>query len=139
MNKKIKIATFGTFDILHAGHFNLINNCNELGDVYVGIVPDLDVKEYKNKYPTFNEFERMNNIKLFNNVSHSSIIGRNREDRKKWLIDNGIEIVAMGGDHLNHSFLNELCDELNIQYVIFPRTKGVSTSLIKTKIYKSVD
>lgn len=132
MNKKI--ATFGTFDILHAGHFNLLCNCYKLGDVYVGIVPDIDVYEYKKAYPIFNEKERLVNIDLFNIVKNSSIVRRDRQKRKEWLIFNKIDTVVMGGDHKNHYFLNDLCNELGIDYVVVDRTDKISTSLIKSKI-----
>lgn len=129
-----RVATFGTFDLLHAGHFNLLLNCSTLGQIFVGVVPDKDVFAYKKAYPIFNEWERMKNIKLFNNVDFVEVVGRDKEIRRKWLVDNKIDIVAMGGDHLNHLFLNDLCAELGIKYIVFDRTKEISTSHIKSKI-----
>lgn len=134
MKTNKRVATFGTFDILHAGHFNLITNCYKLGEVFVGIVPDKDVFAYKKSLPVFNENERVENMSLFNIVKFSGIVERDKEKRRKWLLDNKIDIVAMGGDHKNHFFLNDLCNELGIEYIIFERTKKISTLEIKNKI-----
>lgn len=131
-----RIATFGTFDLLHSGHFNLIKSALDLGSLYVGVVPDEDVLNYKNKLPIFNERERQNNLSLINGVNKAEIISRDKNARKKWLIHNKVTIVVMGGDHKNHMHLNELCDELSIDYVVLDRTEKISSSELISIINK---
>lgn len=64
LNKRI--ATFGTFDILHEGHIKIIKHAIELtGDernVYVGVASD-EYNTYKGKEAFMSEVERVNLIK----------------------------------------------------------------------------
>ncbi len=59
-----KVATCGTFDILHEAHKELLRKARRLGDsLAVIIVPDKIVFENKGRLPINNQEERKNNVK----------------------------------------------------------------------------
>ena len=61
-----KVATWGTFDLLHEGHHNLLRRAKDLGDfLAVIIIPDQEVHENKGRYPINNQEERAQNVRDF--------------------------------------------------------------------------
>ena len=47
-----KVITFGTYDVFHVGHINLIERASQLGDyVIVGVSSDALNFSKKNRYP----------------------------------------------------------------------------------------
>ena len=61
-----KIMIFGTFDIIHKGHLNLINQTKKHGDYFIIVVArDKTVKKVKGKYPRNNEKKRANALKKY--------------------------------------------------------------------------
>ena len=53
------IITFGTFDLLHIGHINILERANTLGDkLIVGVSTDKFSLEKKNRKPIYSENER---------------------------------------------------------------------------------
>lgn len=64
--KKERIVVGGTFDLLHSGHFNILYNANEIGDVYAIVRRRKDVFEKKDKLTFQDDDTRLNNIsKIF--------------------------------------------------------------------------
>lgn len=54
------VITFGTFDLLHIGHINMLNNCKKHGDkLIVGVSSDKLNYKKKNRNPIFNENDRI--------------------------------------------------------------------------------
>ena len=56
---------FGTFDILHQGHLNMLEQAKKHGDLIVIIARDDTVKKIKNKKPRYNEKKRQKSIKPY--------------------------------------------------------------------------
>ena len=50
-SKKKLVYTVGTFDLLHVGHLGLLEYCNTLGNVAVGVASDSVVNSYKPNIP----------------------------------------------------------------------------------------
>ena len=62
----VVVITFGTFDLLHIGHINMLNRCKEHGDkLIVGVSSDKLNYNKKNRYPVFKEEHR---IKIIENI-----------------------------------------------------------------------
>jgi cytidyltransferase-like protein len=53
-----KVLVTGCFDMLHSGHIAFLTTAAELGDLYVCIGSDANVKQLKGRYPVTNEAER---------------------------------------------------------------------------------
>mgnify|MGYP006166015619 CR=1 FL=1 len=60
----VVIITFGTFDLLHIGHINMLNKCKKYGDkLIVGVSSDKLNYKKKYRYPIFKEEDRIEIIK----------------------------------------------------------------------------
>jgi glycerol-3-phosphate cytidylyltransferase len=63
------VYTVGTFDLLHVGHLALLEYCNTLGDVAVGVASDDVVNSYKPNIPIINLANRIEMLKALSCVS----------------------------------------------------------------------
>jgi len=75
-NKKVFVT--GCFDMLHSGHIAFLTTAAELGDLYVCIGSDENVKQLKGRYPVTNEAERqymINALKCIKEVRINSGFG----------------------------------------------------------------
>ncbi|MFB4167195.1 glycerol-3-phosphate cytidylyltransferase [Virgibacillus sp. JSM 102003] len=124
-----KIITYGTFDLIHAGHISLLRRAKELGDhLIVGISTD-DFNNIKNKkaYHTFEDRKIiLEAIRYVDMVIPEYTWKQKFEDIKKYEVD-----VFVMGDDWKSKFdsLKNLCE-----VVYLPRTEGISTSEIKKGI-----
>ncbi|WP_339231013.1 glycerol-3-phosphate cytidylyltransferase [Oceanobacillus sp. FSL K6-2867] len=121
-----KILTYGTFDLIHAGHINLLRRAKNLGDyLIVGISTD-EFNKIKNKqaYHSFDNRKMiLESIRFVDKVIPEYSWDQKIEDVKRFDID----IFVMGDDWKGQfDFLQKYCE-----VVYFPRTEGISTSAIK--------
>lgn len=126
-----KIITYGTFDMLHQGHINLLNNAKALGDyLIVGITSDsFDYQRGKiNVQQTLNErIEAVKATKIADEIIIEEYEGQKIED----IIKLGIDIFTVGSDWVGiFDYLNEYC-----KVVYLPRTQGVSSTKIRSTNY----
>lgn len=128
---KKKVITYGTFDSFHIGHKNMINNCiPSINDVYVGVASDSYVKS-KGKKSIFSEQERMKRVALIPGVKRVFL----EENLDQWESDYkefNIDRIVMGSDHIGE--LDYFITEKNMNLSYVGRTKGISTTEIKTEI-----
>lgn len=126
------IITFGTFDLLHIGHINMLNRCKQYGNhLVVGVSSDALNYEKKERHPIFNEENRMEiikNIKCVDNVFLEEKLELKRDYIKKYKAD----IFIIGNDWVGKfDDLNDIC-----KVIYLPRTKDVSTTSIIGNIKK---
>ena len=126
-----KILTYGTYDLLHYGHLNLLKRSSELGDeLIVGISSD-EFNAKKGKKSAMNyetRKELVESIKFVDKVIKEDNWEQKIEDIKKYNID----IFVMGDDWEGEfDYLKEYCE-----VVYLPRTQGISTTLLKEVIAK---
>ncbi len=130
MIKLKKILTYGTFDLIHIGHINLLRRAKELGDLLiVGLSTD-QFNEQKKK-ESYHSYENrkiiLESIKYVDKV----IPERDWEQKIQDVIENDIDIFVMGDDWKGHfDFLKDYCE-----VIYLPRTIGISTSKIKTDLH----
>ena len=121
-----KILTYGTFDLLHFGHINLLSRAKDLGDyLVVGLSTD-EFNKGKNKQ-AYHSFE--NRKLILESIRFvDEVIPENTWDQKiQDVIKHDIDIFVMGDDWKGKfDFLKEYCE-----VVYLPRTIGISTSQIK--------
>ena len=123
-----RIITYGTFDLLHYGHINLLRRAKQLGDyLIVGLSSDEFNWIEKGKKSYFSYEERktiLEAIRYVDLVVPETSWDQKREDIHKYNVD----VFVMGDDWKGKfDFLNEEGAEV----VYLSRTPEISSSQIK--------
>ncbi len=129
-----KVITYGSFDLFHDGHYNLLKRAKSLGDYLIVGVTTEQYDEYRGKMNVVNSLmERIENIKqtgFADEIIIEDHEGQKVEDIQKY----GIDIFTVGSDWTGKfDFLKDYCDVVYLE-----RTKGISSTLIRQKNYKIV-
>lgn len=120
-----KILITGTFDQLHPGHINFLNQARKLGDYLIVIIArDKTVIKVKGKYPTHNEMKRAKAVRQ-TKIPNRVILGKIR-DKYTIIEKNKPDIIALGYDQ--NIFTKKLKKELI--------KRGLKTKIIRLKSYK---
>ena len=125
----IKVITYGTFDLFHFGHLELLRRAKELGNHLVVAVSTDEFNRIKRKkcvYPYEHRFKIVEAIQYVDKV----IPEKNWEQKRKDIISNKIQIFTIGDDW--EGKFDELSDICKIVYI--ERTKGISTSNLKENL-----
>ena len=124
-----KVITYGTFDLLHSGHINILKRAKDLGDyLIVGISTD-EFNLLKGKKSYFSYEERNLLVESLNYVDEV-IPEKDWQQKILDVVENNVDIFVMGNDWEGQfDFLKEYC-----QVVYFPRTQGISTTKIKLEL-----
>ncbi len=124
-----KVITYGTYDLLHQGHINLLRRAKELGDyLIVGVTTDNFDLERGKMNTCNNVMERIEAVKATGYADQIII-----EEYKGQKIDDiqryGVDIFAIGSDWEGHfDYLKEYCE-----VVYLPRTEGVSSTMLRSE------
>lgn len=121
-----KIITYGTFDLLHAGHVNILRRAKELGDYLIVAVSSDEFNRLKHKEAYHSYEDRkliLEAIKYVDEVIPEENWEQKRDDIKKYNIDTFVIGHDWEGEF---DFLKDLCE-----VVYLPRTEGISTTKIK--------
>lgn len=126
------ILTYGTFDFLHQGHLNILQNARALGDrLIVGLSTD-KFNRSKGKVAHHNYRSRkaaLEALPYVDLVIPESSWGQKPID----VLSYGVDIVAMGGDwHGDPRF--EALKKLGARVVYFDRTPNISSTQIRTAL-----
>ena len=129
MKKKRIVITYGTFDILHYGHINLLKRAKALGDFLIVAISSDEFNALKGKksyYPYEVRKVMLEAIKYVDLVIPETCWEQKVEDIKKYKVD----IFTMGSDwEGKFDFLKEYCE-----VVYLPRTEGISSTKIKKEL-----
>lgn len=122
-----KVITYGTYDLFHQGHFNLLKRAKELGDyLIVGVTTDNFDLERGKMNTCNNVMERIEAVRatgLADKIVIEEYRGQKIDDIQKY----GVDIFAIGSDWEGYfDYLNEFC-----QVVYLPRTKGISSTQLR--------
>ncbi|WP_079506640.1 glycerol-3-phosphate cytidylyltransferase [Mesobacillus jeotgali] len=129
-----KVITYGTFDLLHPGHINILRRAKELGDyLIVGLSTDeFNLQKHKEAYHSYEDRKLI--LEAIQYVDE--VIPEDNWDQKiKDVLNQEVDIFVMGDDWKGHfDFLKEFCD-----VIYLPRTTGISTSKIKSDLQEVGD
>ena len=124
-----KVITYGTFDLIHHGHINILKRAKEFGDyLIVGLSSD-EFNDLKGKaaYHSYDERKLiLESIKYVDEVIPETNWGQKAEDIRS----NDVQVFVMGSDW--EGKFDELKEHCEVIYL--PRTEGISTSKIKTDL-----
>ena len=122
-----KVITYGTYDLLHQGHINLLRRAKALGDyLIVGVTTDNFDLERGKMNTCNNVMERIEAVKATGYADQIII-----EEYKGQKIDDiqryGVDVFAIGSDWEGYfDYLKEYCE-----VVYLPRTEGVSSTMLR--------
>ena len=110
-----------SISILHHGHIRLIKKAHKLGNIYVALTSDRELRKFKNIKPELNYSNRKEillSIKYISGVIKSKAIIDNKFFKK-----NKFDLLVHGADNKN---------TVDKKYVkTFKRTKNISSSKIR--------
>lgn len=121
-----KVITYGTFDLLHKGHVNLLQRARDLGDYLIVAVSTDTFNALKGK-AAYTPWEDWKMILEALSCVDEVIPETHWEQKIKDVKENKVDLFVMGDDWSGEfDFLREYCE-----VVYIPRTVGVSTTKIK--------
>lgn len=126
-----RILTYGTFDLLHFGHIEILRRAKALGDYLVVAVSTDEFNAIKNKKAYHDYATRK---KMLEAVRYVDLVipekdwSQKRDDVKKYEIDT----VVMGSDWEGNENFEKLKDLCEVVYL--PRTDNISTTKIKNDL-----
>lgn len=130
-----KVITYGTFDLLHEGHINLLKRAKALGDyLIVGVTTENYDRGRGKLNVQKSTLERIEDVKktgFADEIIIEEYEGQKIEDIQKYNID----IFAIGSDWKGKfDYLKEYC-----QVVYLERTKGISSTQLRDEIHKIIN
>lgn len=122
-----KVITYGTYDLLHQGHINLLKRAKALGDyLIVGVTNDNFDRERGKLNVKNNVLERVEAVKatgLADKIIIEDYVGQKIDDIQKYDVD----IFTVGSDWVGKfDYLKEFCE-----VVYLPRTEGISSTMLR--------
>ena len=127
-----RVITYGTFDLLHYGHINLLERAKALGDYLIVAISSDEFNAIKGKqsFFPFEERKRMlEAIKYVDEVIAEESWEQKRSDMHKYNID-----IFVIGDDWKGKF--DFLKEEGVEVVYLPRTPEISTTQIKERLKK---
>lgn len=121
-----RIITFGTFDVFHVGHVNLLQRASTLGDqLIVGVSTDALNFSKKERFPIYNQSDRM---KIINGLRYVNFCFEEEslENKRDYILKYEADVLVMGDDWAGK--FDEFSDICDVVYL--PRTPSVSTTQI---------
>ncbi|MBQ0140052.1 MAG: glycerol-3-phosphate cytidylyltransferase [Kurthia sp.] len=120
------IITYGTFDLLHIGHINILRRAKEMGDYLIVAISSDEFNALKGKKAYYSYEDRktiLEAVKYVDKVIPEDNWEQKVQDVQKYNVDT----FVMGHDwEGKFDFLSDYCE-----VVYLPRTDGISTTKIK--------
>lgn len=124
-----KVITYGTFDLLHYGHINLLKRAKEFGDYLIVALStdEFNLQKGKKCYFSFEERKKLvEAIRYVDLVIPEKSWEQKVSDVKEFKID----IFVIGDDWKGKfDFLKKYCE-----VIYLPRTPEISTTKIKEEL-----
>ncbi len=122
-----KVITYGSFDLFHQGHLNIIQRAKQLGDYLMVGVTTEHYDETRGKInirdSLMTRIENIQKTGLVDEIIIESHAGQKLEDVQKYDID----VFTVGSDWIGvFDYLKEYCEVVYLE-----RTKGVSSTSIR--------
>ncbi|AJH73244.1 glycerol-3-phosphate cytidylyltransferase [Bacillus tropicus] len=124
-----KVITYGTFDLLHWGHINLLKRAKDLGDYLIVAISSDEFNKLKGK-KAYHSYENRKMILEAVRYVDEVIPEHEWEQKEKDVKEHDVDLFVMGDDwEGKFDFLKPYCE---VKYL--PRTAGISTTKIKQEL-----
>lgn len=129
-SKMKKVITYGTFDLLHEGHLNILRRAKALGDyLIVGVTtPKWDHERGKlNVHDSLEErISAVQATGYADEIITEDYAGQKIDDIVRYNVD----IFVLGSDWAGKcDYLKEYCE-----VVYLPRTEGISSTMLRERL-----
>ena len=126
-----KVITYGTFDLIHHGHINILRRAKAMGDYLIVALSTDEFNAGKGKEVYYAYEERKQILEAIKYVDE--VIPETRWEQKvDDVVKNGVAVFVIGEDWKGKfDFLKPYCE-----VVYLPRTEGISTTQIKNDLKK---
>lgn len=129
-----KVITYGTFDLFHEGHLNLLKRARALGDFLIvgvtGSAYDFERGKLNVQQTVSERIKSVENSGLADQIIVEEHEGQKVHDVQKY----GIDVFTVGSDwEGKFDYLKEFCD-----VIYLPRTPGVSSTEVRLEKAKLV-
>lgn len=120
----MRVITFGTFDVLHVGHLNLLERARAMGGhLTVGVSSDALNFDKKGRLPIYLQRDRVRIIEALACVDEV-FIEESLELKERYILDHRADILVMGNDWQGKfDQFEAMC-----QVLYLTRTPSVSTT-----------
>lgn len=127
-----RVITYGTFDLLHYGHINLLRRAKALGDYLIVVISSDEFnwnEKHKKCYFTYEQRKALvEAIRYVDLVIPEESWNQKRSDMHEYHID-----TFVMGDDWKGKF--DFLEEEGVEVVYLPRTPEISTSKMKKDLY----
>jgi cytidyltransferase-like protein len=124
--KKKRILVDLSATLIHHGHIRLLKKSRKYGKIIVALSTDKEVKKYKGYLPELNFKQRKEIVSSIKYVY--KVIPSKWKITNQFLKSKKIDIIIRGSDHKK--------DKFKIKSIVFSRTRGISSNLIRKKAAK---
>ena len=125
-----RVITYGTYDLLHYGHIELLRRAREMGDYLIVALSTDEFNKKKNKKSYYDYEQRkmmLESIRYVDLVIPEEGWGQKEKDVDRFDVD----VFVMGHDWEGEfDFLKDKCEVIYLN-----RTEGISTTKIKQELY----
>ena len=125
-----RVITYGTYDLLHYGHIELLRRAREMGDYLIVALSTDEFNQIKNKKSYYDYEQRkmmLESIRYVDLVIPEEGWGQKEKDVDRFDVD----VFVMGHDWEGEfDFLKDKCEGIYLN-----RTEGISTTKIKQELY----
>ena len=130
-----RVITFGTFDLFHIGHLNILKRAKEQGDYLIVGVSSDELNKKKGKINIISLNERIDIVKSIKYVDEV-FIEDSLELKDQYIKDYRADVLVMGDDW------KDKFNWVSCQVLYLERTPNISTTLIKNllseKLYTKI-
>lgn len=129
-----KVITYGTYDLFHQGHYNLLKHAKELGDYLIVGVTTEHFDEARGKINVVDDvLTRVQHVRetgFADQIIIEDHEGQKIEDIQRY----GVDIFTVGSDWVgSFDYLNQYC-----KVVYLPRTPDISSTNIRQERFRSI-
>ena len=122
-----RVITFGTFDLFHLGHLNIVKRARQLGDyLIVGVSSDALNYSKKKIYPIYPIDHRLEIVRAIRYVDEA-FVEESLEMKREYILRYHANVLVMGDDWAGR--FDEFKDICEVVYL--SRTPVISSSEIK--------
>ena len=134
MKNKKTVITYGTYDMLHEGHMNLLKRAKALGDYLIVGVTDENYDRSRGKLNVIQSTkQRVKAIEKLDFVD-KVIVEKHKKQKAQDMVKYDVDIFAIGDDWIGaFDYLKEFVD---VKYL--PRTEGISSTKLRRENFNLI-